>query len=125
MKVLIYYIRNRKINFRLFVGTGGMPSSHSALVSCLATTIGLETSWDSPVFLLALGMALVIMEQHQRAASLDCPRAPDEATWDRVLAVNGLAMSINVDREWPLRGWTRCLPQRGRPASERRPRDHR
>jgi acid phosphatase family membrane protein YuiD len=61
MKVLIYYIRIRKINFRLFVGTGGMPSSHSALVSCLATTIGLETSWDSPVFLLALGMALVIM----------------------------------------------------------------
>ncbi len=61
IKVLIYYIRNRKINFRLFVGTGGMPSSHSAWVSCLATTIGYETSWDSPVFLLALGMALVIM----------------------------------------------------------------
>jgi acid phosphatase family membrane protein YuiD len=61
LKVLLYYVRNRKINFRLFVGSGGMPSSHSALVSCLATTIGLETSWDSPVFLLAVGMALIIM----------------------------------------------------------------
>ena len=31
LKVLIYWIRNHKINFRLFVGTGGMPSSHSAI----------------------------------------------------------------------------------------------
>ena len=61
LKVLIYYVRNRRINFRLFVGSGGMPSSHSALVTCLATTIGLETGWDSPVFLLAVGMAMVIM----------------------------------------------------------------
>ena len=61
LKVLIYWIRNHKINFRLFVGTGGMPSSHSAFVSCLATTIGLEAGWDSPVFFLAVGMAMVIM----------------------------------------------------------------
>jgi acid phosphatase family membrane protein YuiD len=61
LKVLIYYIRHHKINFRLFIGSGGMPSSHSALVSCLATTIGLEAGWSSPVFLLALGMAMVIM----------------------------------------------------------------
>jgi acid phosphatase family membrane protein YuiD len=61
LKVLIYYLRNRKINFRLFVGTGGMPSSHSAFVSCLAASIGLEAGWGSPVFLLSLGMALVIM----------------------------------------------------------------
>jgi uncharacterized protein len=61
LKVLIYYIRFHKINFRLFIGSGGMPSSHSALVSCLATTIGLESGWDSPVFLLALGIAMIIM----------------------------------------------------------------
>ncbi len=61
LKVLLYYVRNRRINFRLFVGSGGMPSSHSALVSCLATCIGLETSWDSPVFLLAVGISLIIM----------------------------------------------------------------
>jgi len=73
MKVLLYYFRRHKINFRLFVGTGGMPSSHSTLVSCLAATIGLETGWNSPVFLLALGMALVIMTDAagvRRAAGL-------------------------------------------------------
>jgi uncharacterized protein len=61
MKVLLYYFRHHKINFRLFVGTGGMPSSHSAFVSCMATTIGLEAGWSSPVFLLSMGIAVVIM----------------------------------------------------------------
>lgn len=61
IKVLIYYVRHRKINFRLFVGTGGMPSSHSAFVCSLATAIGIESGWSSPVFLLSVGMALVIM----------------------------------------------------------------
>lgn len=61
LKVLIYYVRNRKFNFRLFVGTGGMPSSHSAYVCSLATALGIETGWDSPVFLLSVGMAIVIM----------------------------------------------------------------
>ena len=61
LKVLIYYIRYHKIDFRLFVGTGGMPSSHSAFVSCLAAAIGFETHWNSPVFYLALGMAIIIM----------------------------------------------------------------
>lgn len=61
LKVLIYYVRNRRFNFRLFVGTGGMPSSHSAFVCSLATAIGIESGWSSPVFLLSVGMALVIM----------------------------------------------------------------
>jgi len=61
MKVLLYYFRHHKINFRLFVGTGGMPSSHSAFVSCMATTMGLEAGWSSPVFLLSMGIAVVIM----------------------------------------------------------------
>jgi hypothetical protein len=61
IKVLLYWQRYRKFNFRLFVGTGGMPSSHSAFVCSLATAIGMETGWTSPVFMLSLGMALVIM----------------------------------------------------------------
>ena len=61
LKVLIYYLRHRKMNFRLFVGTGGMPSSHSAFVTCIATVVGLEAGWRSPLFILALGFALVTM----------------------------------------------------------------
>jgi len=31
-----------------------MPSSHSAFVASLATVIGLENGWRSPLFMLAL-----------------------------------------------------------------------
>jgi acid phosphatase family membrane protein YuiD len=61
LKVLIFYIRQHRIDFRLFVGTGGMPSSHSAFVSTMAASIGFTAGWDSPVFLLALGLAVIIM----------------------------------------------------------------
>lgn len=61
LKVLIYWYRHHKIDFRLFVGTGGMPSSHSSFVSSLSAAIGLEAGWNSPAFILSLGMALVIM----------------------------------------------------------------
>ena len=73
LKVLIYWYRTHKINFRLFVGTGGMPSSHSAFAACLATTIGLESGWGSPVFMLSLGVAIIIMSDAagvRRAAGL-------------------------------------------------------
>lgn len=61
LKVLIYYIRHRKMDFRLFVGTGGMPSAHSALICAVAVSCGMEAGWESPVFVLALFLALIIM----------------------------------------------------------------
>jgi acid phosphatase family membrane protein YuiD len=61
LKVLIYYFKHHKINFRLFIGMGGMPSSHSAFVCSLATTIGIDTRWDSAAFWLAVGVALIVM----------------------------------------------------------------
>jgi uncharacterized protein len=61
LKVLLYWFKHHRINFKLFVGTGGMPSSHSSFVSCLATSIGLEAGWNSPVFMIALGVALIVM----------------------------------------------------------------
>jgi acid phosphatase family membrane protein YuiD len=41
LKVVIGVIRERKFNFRWFVGTGGIVSSHAAGVSTLATAVGL------------------------------------------------------------------------------------
>lgn len=43
----------------LFWRTGSMPSSHSALVSCLCTTIGFRSGINSDVFILSLGFFLV------------------------------------------------------------------
>jgi hypothetical protein len=61
LKVTLGVIREKKFDFRWFVGTGGMPSSHAAGVSCLATAVGLEYGFDSVYFAIALVFTLVVM----------------------------------------------------------------
>lgn len=61
IKVILGIIRQRKFDFRWFVGTGGMPSSHAAGASCLAMAMGLEYGFISPYFALAAAFAIVIM----------------------------------------------------------------
>jgi acid phosphatase family membrane protein YuiD len=61
IKVSIGVIREKKFDFRWFVGTGGMPSSHATGASCLATAIGLEYGFNSVYFALAASFAIVVM----------------------------------------------------------------
>lgn len=61
LKILINYIRFRKLDFGILVRTGGMPSSHSAMVTSLVTAIGIIEGWQSTVFALALCFALIVM----------------------------------------------------------------
>ncbi len=61
MKVIIGYIKEKKVDFRWFVGTGGMPSSHTAGATCLAVAIGFTHGFDSVLFALAASFALVVM----------------------------------------------------------------
>ena len=61
VKVTLGVVRQRRFDFRWFVGTGGMPSSHAAGASCLATAIGLNQGFDSVYFALAASFALVVM----------------------------------------------------------------
>jgi hypothetical protein len=61
IKVLLGIIREKRFNFKWFIGTGGMPSSHAAGATALATTCGLETGFDSVAFALAAFCALVMM----------------------------------------------------------------
>ena len=61
LKVLLGFIRERRFNFRWFVGSGGMPSSHVALVMAEATAVGLNSGFGSPVFAVALIFAFVTM----------------------------------------------------------------
>ena len=41
--------------------TGGMPSSHSALITGAASGIGLKSGFDSPIFALAIAISLIVM----------------------------------------------------------------
>lgn len=61
IKVFLGVIRERKFNFRWFIGTGGMPSSHAAGATALAVTCGLEKGFDSSTFALAAVFAMVTM----------------------------------------------------------------
>jgi uncharacterized protein len=60
-KVIIGVIKEKRFNFRWFIGTGGMPSSHAAGASALATAVGLEYGFNSPLFAVAATFALVTM----------------------------------------------------------------
>lgn len=61
MKVFIGVIRERRFNFKWFIGTGGMPSSHAAGATALATACGLDKGFDSIFFALAAVFAIVTM----------------------------------------------------------------
>lgn len=61
IKVFLGVVRERKFNFRWFIGTGGMPSSHAAGATALAVTCGFKTGFDSPLFALATVFAMVTM----------------------------------------------------------------
>jgi len=60
LKVPVYYFWRRKFNWALMFSSGGMPSSHSALMTSVTTAIGLYAGFDSPVFALAFALSMVV-----------------------------------------------------------------
>ena len=60
-KVVIGILRDRRFNFKWLISSGGMPSSHVALSMCLTTSIGLYYGFDSGLFAMALGFAVITM----------------------------------------------------------------
>ncbi len=60
-KFLLHLIFKKKIDFKQFTTTGGMPSSHSAGVVGIATTVGIISGFSSIEFAIAMGYALVVM----------------------------------------------------------------
>jgi acid phosphatase family membrane protein YuiD len=65
IKVLLGVLREKRFNFRWFVGTGGMPSSHAAGVSALSTSIGVSYGFDSALFAVTLVFTLVVLFDSQ------------------------------------------------------------
>lgn len=61
VKIPIHFFMTRKINWGLFTSTGGMPSSHSASVTGLTTSIAYETGLDSPIFAVAAMFSFIVM----------------------------------------------------------------
>lgn len=60
-KVLFTYLLSKKIVLERFVGAGGMPSSHTALVCSLAIAIARKTGISSPEFAISVVLACIVM----------------------------------------------------------------
>jgi len=61
----------------MFWRTGGMPSSHSALVTSLCTTIGFRHGFNSDIFVFALAFFLVVLRDAfgvRRSSGMQCKK---------------------------------------------------
>jgi len=61
MKIIIEWCINKKFNFHRILGSGGMPSSHSAFVVALTTSVFKVCGLHSPEFAISLCFSLVVM----------------------------------------------------------------
>ena len=60
-KLIYDLVTTKKFNFKRILGAGGMPSSHSAVVTGLATLIGKYEGVNTPIFAVSLILAFVVM----------------------------------------------------------------
>jgi hypothetical protein len=60
-KVIYTSVRQRRLNLRVLAETGGMPSSHSAIVMGLTASVGKYSGLSSAAFAIALIFSFVVM----------------------------------------------------------------
>ncbi len=86
-KLFLELLLNRRWRPSVLVETGGMPSSHSALVTATAAGVGWQMGFNQPAFALAVTVAFVVMYDAsgvRRAAGFTATRVnqlPD-SLWD-------------------------------------------
>jgi acid phosphatase family membrane protein YuiD len=61
IKLVINYVQTRRVDFHFLVSSGNMPSAHCALVSSLATTIGISEGLDSVIFAISGVLAMIVI----------------------------------------------------------------
>lgn len=61
IKFFTVWYKEKRWDPKQLVGSGGMPSSHSATVTALATAVGFHEGFGGPLFATALVMAIIVM----------------------------------------------------------------
>ena len=61
LKLIIGYLKKGRLDFHYLLSSGGMPSSHSAVVCACAASVGYIAGWTSFSFAIAAVMAFVVM----------------------------------------------------------------
>lgn len=60
-KMIVALMQGKGFDFRYLVSSGGMPSAHSAMVTSLATSVGMIYGFGSAVFGISMILALIVM----------------------------------------------------------------
>ena len=60
LKIPTYWLVEKKLDWRRFFGSGGMPSSHTAFVVSLAIMVGVASGFDTPAFAIATVLAAIV-----------------------------------------------------------------
>ena len=60
-KIIFNFFSTGKFRPEIMFETGGMPSSHSALITGATSGIGYELGFDSSIFALSVAVALIVM----------------------------------------------------------------
>lgn len=60
IKIPLDYLRTGRWNWALLLTTGGMPSSHSALMTGIVLAIGLYYGFDNPLFALGVAITMIV-----------------------------------------------------------------
>jgi uncharacterized protein len=61
LKIPMDWFQSHQWKWALFFSAGGMPSSHSALVTSTAIAVGLHYGFDNPIFGVAIAMAMIVV----------------------------------------------------------------
>jgi hypothetical protein len=61
IKIPLDYLRTRRWNWALLFTTGGMPSSHSSLMTATTHAVGLYYGFANPLFAMALAITMVVV----------------------------------------------------------------
>jgi hypothetical protein len=61
LKIPIDYWRTQKLHWGLFFSAGGMPSSHSAMMTATTLGIGFFDGFNTPLFGLAVAISMIVL----------------------------------------------------------------
>ena len=61
IKLLLSFIRERQLNLKIGLSSGGMPSSHAAFVCACASSTGRLYGFSSALFAISAVLAIVVM----------------------------------------------------------------
>ena len=86
-KVIYDLVTTKKFNFKRILGAGGMPSSHSAIVTSLATLVRKYQGVDTPIFAVSLILAAVVMYD---ACGIRRAAGKQAALLNKIIATPGL-----------------------------------